>query len=1107
MKAFYFSLIGLYFFVSATAQPEPVIQPQHFLWEVSGNGLAENSYLLGSCQFNHPDLFHFSDSLFLALQSCEYFAGETDFSQMDSLILMAIQEEAGEEEEGLADDSLQDSFLDYLHLDGGPSLLDNFIYQAAYNLGLKGIGLEPLENQLDFRDRVWEKKSRTQRMAIVDEFLELFVRGDSLSMEHYLTKEGEIWRKVLNMKKRNSLQADKYAEAIQVGPTFGVLGIAHLLGSKGVLQLLKKKGFEIRRVGLGSASREVAKAYEQRRIQEWYTLSDETLGLELQSNLQIPLLPDLSSPGTNHYTSKLSDGLMFVGVFKPRFLFEDTAYMEAIQEAFFPDIVTLKLVAESSDQAQHTRLFEGQSKKMPFRAQLVVGQRLVAVQLVFGFSEKSLLSPLVDRYFAGLKLDDHPMPNWERQESEIGAFSYDFPSNIPFSINTGQYPGFEERGKAQVHYKAFIDTLFDEEYLVRYSNLPSGATYTHPYQAHPAIIQSFSNNFSAPIEELTFLDQEGMIGAKATLVDSFDNHFYVHSLIRGAELYVLLQKSQHHVRNVPFFASLKLAPAVLKLEDELEYPAAKFKMKAPTSRYAHKTEEEEEEIDNYEFNIPNTGISYAIQFRQLSPYAEANFHDSLFTYENMVNESEFDSLIGYEAFHYGDICPAYRLTMQNDSTALHHTTLGIFCNNHEIKLDISSPAAIATIDAVSELIASIDLEVDENSLSKMTAEKDMKILTDLTSQDTSTFQAAVAAFNEYENFTADHLPAICELLPEQLLDEGLENSAKYDIITKLHAFEMAAAENALVDYYPACEDKVVKARIVESLSMRTSETAIENLWKVLEQTSKSQALPENVFSSFVDSLALFQQYYPRFKRLIGKDVARSQALELIVNYLEDPAARSLLQADSLWLRTHILEDIEAFKLALGNDPEESIDSYIMDYLLETKLDEEGKTLYQLLSSADNTYGKYRVVHNSLLQNELVADNLLEQVMANDYYRFWTMKAFHQIEKDLPVEYAAKEEVAKAIMKHYIYDKLDYQSEECTIIRVLPADASVHDGNLLFMRCSSEEEGTYYLGCVGPFDEDGKFDFDKEKSAYFNTPQHAPDPEERLQILLDYIDKQ
>ena len=643
--------------------------------------------------------------------------------------------------------------------------------------------------------------------------------------------------------------------------------------------------------------------------------------------------------------------------------------------------------------------------------------------------------------------------------------------------------------------------------MVRYSNLPSGATYTHPYQAHPAIIKNFSNNFSAPIEEFKFFYRGGLIGADATLVDSFENHFYVQSLIRGAELYVLLQKSPGQVRNTPFFTSLKLRPAVLHLEGELEYTAAKFKMKAPITRYVHQTEEEDGEVDNYEFNIPNTGISYAVQFRQLSPYAEANFHDSLFTYENMVNENEFDSLISYEAYHYDEICPAYRLTMQDDSTALHHTTLGIFCNNHEIKLEISSPAAIAASDLVSELIGSIELKVDENSVNRMIAEKDMKILTDLTSRDTSVFLSAVEAFNTYENFTADHLPAICELLPEQLLDEGQENSAKYDIITKLHAFEMAAAEKALVDYYPACKDDRVKARIVESLSMRSSETAVENLWKVLEQTSKTQVLPENIFSTFLDSLALFQQYYPQFKNLISKGVARSQVLEVLVNYLEVPEATTFIRPDSLWLRARIFEEIETFKTVLENDPQESIDSYIMDYLLYTRLEEQGKVLYQLLSSAENTYGKYRVVHNSLLQNQDISDKLLEQVMANDYYRFWTMKAFHQIDEELPIAYAAKEEVAAAIMKHYIYDKLDYQSEECAIIRVLPANASVHDGNLLFMRCSSEQEGTYYLGCVGPFDEDGKFDFDKEKSAYFNTPQNAPNPEDRLQILLDYIDKQ
>src|SRR5580692_615682 len=48
------------------------------LWEVSGNGLQKPSYLFGSMHISNKEVFHLSDSFYMAIKSCDVVALEVD---------------------------------------------------------------------------------------------------------------------------------------------------------------------------------------------------------------------------------------------------------------------------------------------------------------------------------------------------------------------------------------------------------------------------------------------------------------------------------------------------------------------------------------------------------------------------------------------------------------------------------------------------------------------------------------------------------------------------------------------------------------------------------------------------------------------------------------------------------------------------------------------------------------------------------------------------------------------------------------------------------------------------------------------------------------------
>ena len=48
------------------------------LWEISGNGLVQPSYLFGSMHISNKEVFHLSDSFYMAIKSCDVVALEVD---------------------------------------------------------------------------------------------------------------------------------------------------------------------------------------------------------------------------------------------------------------------------------------------------------------------------------------------------------------------------------------------------------------------------------------------------------------------------------------------------------------------------------------------------------------------------------------------------------------------------------------------------------------------------------------------------------------------------------------------------------------------------------------------------------------------------------------------------------------------------------------------------------------------------------------------------------------------------------------------------------------------------------------------------------------------
>jgi uncharacterized protein YbaP (TraB family) len=268
------------------------------LWEISGNGLSKPSYLYGTMHVSNKLAFHLSDSFFLALKSADIIALETNpqdwLQNMKEMGMFDMGNEYG-------------GFMSYFNYGGGgdfyktafkfevpdnkeigmvlasdPDLvngllyrsndlqgnheentyLDLFIFQTAKKLDKKVTNLEDFKEsekmvqQAMIPDPDEEESAQKfykgmyeERGNIQEKIEDAYRKGDldaldSLSRLTYPSKKYEKY--MLHL--RNEVMVRGMDSIMKKEVLFTGVGAAHLPGEKGVIELLRKKGYKVRPV-------------------------------------------------------------------------------------------------------------------------------------------------------------------------------------------------------------------------------------------------------------------------------------------------------------------------------------------------------------------------------------------------------------------------------------------------------------------------------------------------------------------------------------------------------------------------------------------------------------------------------------------------------------------------------------------------------------------------------------------------------------------------------------------------------------------------------------------------------------------------------------------
>jgi uncharacterized protein YbaP (TraB family) len=302
-----FVLLCSFVINKATAQsPKPEKKYPSLLWEITGNGLKKPSYLFGTMHVSNKMVFHLSDSFFLSIKKADVVGlelnSETWQTEMNTVekqkesfykfygsgynsdyskTIKGFGNDGGYGSFGLKDitfrmnnqylelvkyalqetpfiiNSLLYRTKDYRQDFEENTFLDMYIYQTGKKLGKKSAGMETIFTMEKYTteaeiDRANEKVKKKKKVSY-DDYPEMtpdeaYRKGDldMLDSLDRMNMESEAFIEKF-LYQRNDVQAHSMDTIMKKGQSLFVgVGAAHLPGKRGVIEILRRKGYTLR---------------------------------------------------------------------------------------------------------------------------------------------------------------------------------------------------------------------------------------------------------------------------------------------------------------------------------------------------------------------------------------------------------------------------------------------------------------------------------------------------------------------------------------------------------------------------------------------------------------------------------------------------------------------------------------------------------------------------------------------------------------------------------------------------------------------------------------------------------------------------------------------
>jgi len=489
------------------------------LWEISGNGLVRPSYLFGTMHISDKLAFHLGDSFYNAIKSVQVVALETnpekwqdDFSKsvffgnrrgmygnsyfvtsnypMGNMRITSFAI-SSDDEAIKASLAVEPSMINgLLYRTYGTSLddfeedtyLDMYIFQTGKKLRKNVTGVENFEESEKlvmeayrdmYRDRNKKKRSFDYEgiFANPKKLEDAYRRGDldlldsleALSITSDAFEEKFLYR-------RNDIQANSIDTILKKSSLFVAVGAAHLPGKRGVIELLRKKGYTLRPVRMDDRNSAYKQMIDNIRANTVFVPQTSEDGFYQVSipGKKFYQFTDLSGMDVKQYADMVNGSYYVVTRIKTNSLFAgnsvdlvhrkiDSFLYENIPGKILKKSVITRNGYKGWEILNRTRRGDNQ------RYNIFVTPFEVIVFKMSGNGDYVVRGSEAQQFFGSIRLKEYNQNNWVKYQPPTGGFSVELP-HAPSVLKDNGY------GSDRLEYAAY-DKADGNSYLVMKSNI------------------------------------------------------------------------------------------------------------------------------------------------------------------------------------------------------------------------------------------------------------------------------------------------------------------------------------------------------------------------------------------------------------------------------------------------------------------------------------------------------------------------------------------------------------------------------------------------------------------------------------------------------------
>ncbi len=1191
-------LVFTFFSVSGFGQKKPVTKYPSLFWEITGNGLTKPSYLFGTMHVSSKMVFHLSDSFYLALKNVDAVALElnpelwqgqmvnlnklkqnyADFVQVprgdylteNSFRISKYDDElkmAMSSEPTIVNSLLYRSYKDKEDFEED-TFLDLYIFQTGKKLGKRATGVEDyFETEKivleAYADMAKEKKRKSidadgeSSYDILEKLQDAYRRGDldlMDSLDRMMDRSDAFTEKFLF--RRNEVQANSIDTIIKKSSLFVGVGAAHLPGKRGIIELLRKKGYHLRPIQMPDRDASQKDAIDKMKVPvkfsaqiaddgfysvampgPLYKLADEYLQLDRRQ------YSDMSN-GAYYLVTRVKTHAAFLGQNEKDVLKKvDSILYENIPGKILSQKTISKNGYAGYDISNRTRRGDLQRYNIfitPFEV------------LFFKMSGKEnyVAGKEADQFFSSIQLKE-AINTPVLFEPGQGGFSVNFPAQPAAYLNSITADGIN-----RWEYEAVDKTTGDAYFIFKKS------VYNFRFLEE--------DSFDLALIEESFRNPDHFDTQQSRVQNSFKGYpcldveekmkdgslLKAKFIIRGPHYYVIAAKSKNKNSDLnPFFNSFNFTP--FRYNTNSAYIDTFMHFNVNTAVVPQMNTELREQIENASSDIANgnnysgyisywpktkngsfksdsTGEVIGVSIQEYPKYYYVK-DSAKFWIDEIAEFYKTSDLFLYrsDSLLLSNGIKGYKFTLRDTGSSRTITRLVMLKDNYTFSIVTMGDTMTAESPFINSFFTSFKPEEKKLGPNIYNNRLD-EFFTDLFSKD-SALQARAQQSIPNIYYGEKGIPKIMEAIARLNHADKEYFSTKSKLIAEL-GYIRDTTKPVIVSYlkklYEQTADTSLFQNEVFNALTRHKTKAANSLFKELilqdPPIFESDYEYSNLFDNLEDSLLLARSLFPELLQLSSLSDYKEKVLSLLVTLVDSNIVKateyenyfSKIYFDAkIELKRQRLADEKIMEKEVLKDEEyNAVRNFSYSGNDKTNLDEYSVLLVPFYKKNNNVPSFFEHLLQSkepevrlntavlLLRNELrVADSILLNLAADDQYRGMLFSSLENAKRSdkFPAKYKNQLDLARSyLVADKNYDKID----SIVFLQKQPATYQGKKGTVYFFKYRVKKEDDWKIGISGLQPEDEKNISSDDKLVSMTEKKIKPDEplDEQLQKQLKKI---